>query len=254
MALHRSVGVWAIGWALLGVGCFTEPVDSTPSTTANDMCALGALGCECNDDGTCDVGLACDPSALLCIPEGCAPGEFACTCAEADTCMGPLVCELGICMSPADEPIGSSTGGDAMSTSAVSGAATDAEPSASSTDTGTDDDASTDDATDTGEDTHGGDTGTVVDCDAQPCAECQDCADIEGDECEDVHAACEQTAGCMTVATCLQECGLYGFCFDPCCEGATAAAVTVATDLAICRSDGCASACSRYDLPTACNG
>ncbi len=255
MALPRRMRAWSLGWALLGAGCFTEPVDSMPSTTTGDMCDEGGLGCECRSDGTCDVGLSCDPSALRCIPEGCQPGEFACTCGDGQLCMDPLVCELGICMSPGGGPGPmSSSGDDDDTTSAVSGAvsATGADASTSGTDTGAEDDA-TNDGPATDSDTGPGDTGSGVDCNAEMCNGCHGCVDAEPTECEPDVTACEQVAGCITVANCLRDCGLTGFCFDPCCDGATQAAITAATNLAVCRSDGCSDACARYELYSSCN-
>ena len=256
MALHRRMRTWAIGWALLGAGCFTEPVDSTPSTTSDDMCDDGALGCECRDDGTCDAGLACDPAALRCVPEGCQPGEFACTCADGELCMDPLVCEVGICMSPGGgPPAGPTTGDDDASTSGISGATatTGLDPSMTGSDTGAEGGATDDGAMDTGSDGGPGDTGPVVDCNDDTCNGCHSCVDMQPSECEPEVSACELVAGGMTVANCLRDCGLTGFCFDPCCDGASAAAINAATDLAVCRSDGCSDACARYDLYGACN-
>jgi hypothetical protein len=236
---------WIAACAVWGSACFTEPSADDPSATTGDVCEIGGLGCECFGNGTCDPGLACDPNALRCVPEGCNAGQLACACTPAGECDGSLLCAAGICESP---DAGATTGG-ATDGGPVTTDATDADTTAGSTtrsgDTTTSSTASaTDDATE--------DTGAAM-CDALACEPCLGCADAEPLDCDALYGTCDGVGGCVTIANCMRDCGLTGLCFDGCCDGMSPGAISAAIDLALCRSDSCSNACSRYDLPTACN-
>jgi hypothetical protein len=228
--------------ALLGLAaCFTEPTgDDDSGATTGDMCSMGALGCACYGNQTCDAGLACDSTIARCIPDGCTPGALSCTCDPSGECDAPFSCIEGICSSAGVPPAtGDDTAGDTTVGVSSTGDTT-TPPVTSSTTTASDDTTDVDDS--------GG-----VDCDVRAtCADCIGCADEQPDQCADALTICGEITGCITIAQCLLECGLTSACFEPCCEGKTMPAIEQAFEVTQCRTDHCPMTCGPLEFPSVC--
>lgn len=230
-------------------GCFSEagidPVEQDP--TGGPACIDGAVGCACYGNGSCDPGLQCEAELQRCIPEGCTPGAAACVCAAGE-CDAPNECKDGLCAAPGTQDDGDDDGGTSGQPSG-----SDEGPVATSTvvdDTGSDDASTGVAGTSTGVEPGTSDSGGPVCDDEAACEPCFECADASAGACGGAQEACMGVTGCMTAVACLTECGLYGTCFEPCCEGLGPAQVDAINALLLCRTDHCTSSCARLEIPT----
>jgi len=99
--------------------------------------------------------------------------------------------------------------------------------------------------TDTGTETSTG--GEPQDCNALDCASCLDCVASPSGPCDDELTACTDANGCTSGVACMQECVLYGTCFDDCCLGDVGPLVD---DVVLCAADHCIDACGDYEFLT----
>lgn len=98
---------------------------TTTSTGGGGETCMGAAGCDCYPNSTCDTDLECDPSGR-CVPHECTAGTAGCPCIEG-ACLDPLVCEAQLCVpSGAGE---SSGGNDSTGGASSSGGGSEGGPS-----------------------------------------------------------------------------------------------------------------------------
>ncbi|MBC8069265.1 MAG: hypothetical protein IAG13_13095 [Deltaproteobacteria bacterium] len=229
--------------------CFSEepltdsgPPGSSTGGTSGGECTLGALGCDCYGNATCDSMLECAMPAGVCVPAGCEPGQVHCFC-DQDSCDEPLLCVAGICAAPSD-----STGSSEASTASPDTSGGPSSSTASSTGTvDSTSDVTSDPSTTSSESSEGSssETGPAVVCDELACTECVDCAITDEQDCGPAYDTCEATPGCPFIAVCMATCSFDGLCLDDCCDGETGAAVAAAHAVNECQTEVCApSSCS----------
>lgn len=200
----------AIGWLqlVLVAACFSEPPLADAATTGEVECPMGGVGCACNGNGTCDVGLECAALIDVCVPADCMAGTEDCVCVGPDCLIG-LACEGGICVAPqggsdgdpassSSSPYPSSSSGDEASTTLAVNEATGSTSS-------------------TAPDTTAGDDATTgpSNCwfDGEGCDECQTCIDdvVAGGGCV------PQDRGCTGDCELLRGCHATGPSTGQCC-------------------------------------
>jgi hypothetical protein len=224
-------------------------------TRAALLFVLGAVGlgcdrtmvfaCETRDDcldgptrGTCEPDGHCSFPDAEC-ESGRRYGEHAPT-ALAGTCTPVLEEEPSILVGVA-ESSSSSSPLDAPASRLPAGEEDTSSDGAGESSTGSHDTSSGSESSSTGADEE------PQDCDALDCAGCMDCVDEPGGPCEDELTACMDANGCQSGVACMQECTLYGTCFDDCCPGIVGPLVD---QLVLCTADHCIQACSEYEFLT----
>ena len=80
---------------LMCEGIFCVPATEPPATPAPTPCSLGAGGCPCRADGSCDEPLYCDETTETCQAYACELGSNGCFCGgeNMDQCSGELTCD-----------------------------------------------------------------------------------------------------------------------------------------------------------------
>jgi hypothetical protein len=228
----------------VGLGCDRTVVFACET---RDDCIDGRAGGVCESDGycsfpdgTCESGrrygeYAPPALASTCTPVPDAdPGVFV-DMGESSSSSSSPIDSTGTPRLPADEDDTSSGGSE------DDGASEPADTTRAESSSGGDD-------TDGGVETSStGDDGEPKDCDALDCGACMDCVDEPSGPCEDERTACTDANGCTSGVACMQECTLYGSCFDDCCPGDVG---TLVDELILCAADHCIEACGEYEFLT----
>jgi hypothetical protein len=215
--------------ALLCAACFAE-TPTVGGETTGEPCPMGARGCMCYPNGTCDPELECDASSSMCIPQGCTPGALECACMDG-TCTHPWVCEGGICLDDSEGSTGgtSTIGTDASSDAGVTSDATWGVTSVDPDSTGS---------------STGSTTGASACASESNCSECQACASSQGEPCAEAYAACTEIGrDCTSTVMCQEPCAFLGFSCDDCCGGVNPVTGEAADALTECRKHVCDAAC-----------
>lgn len=223
------VGGW-LGSLVLFTGCFHEPGSAS-------SCERGTPGCPCAS-GSCDPGLACEPTLELCIPANCMPGTELCTCYEGE-CFGALQCAAdGLCRDPAG------TGSATSAVAEVTGVSASATSGASLTST-------MDEATTRAS----GETIASDETRGPGGAACHACTieeNVEGGNCVMPAEVCATNSDCMGLSDCVGAClDDEDFeCIKACCLTFPNGAGQYAA-LSSCWSNACSSECATSDLSCA---
>jgi hypothetical protein len=225
-ALMRTKAAWVAALTALCAACFAD-APMVGGATTGDACSMGARGCSCYPNETCDEELECHLESALCVPQGCTPGTHHCGCLDG-SCVDPWACIGGLCL---DEDAGGTSSASATDTGDDAGVTSVA---------GTSTDGTTDDGTETSADST---TGQVDSCASMTdCNMCLSCAS-QGGPCTQALADCMAVGErCMDVAQCQASCAFYFDCNTECC-GDDDSAVVLADAYTACRVETCSVPC-----------